>query len=89
MSNTPKKPIFSKIWVNRKGLGGGEQRSAEPRFTIHTWLRNRDVVEVLGLWEILHNPNFKRVEFDTFKKLSKRPSKGIDSNFCEKPQKIN
>lgn len=43
-------------------------RSAEPRFTIHTWLRNRDVVEFLGLWEILHNPNFKRVEFDTFKK---------------------
>ena len=29
---------------------------------------NRDVVEFLGLWEILHNPNFKRVEFDTFKK---------------------
>ena len=22
----------------------------------------------MGLWEILHNPNFKRVEFDTFKK---------------------
>ena len=43
-------------------------RSAEPRFTIHTWLRNRDVVEFLGLWEILHNPDFKRVEFDTFKK---------------------
>ena len=43
-------------------------RSAEPRFTTHTWLRNRDVVEFLGLWEILHNPNFKRVEFDTFKK---------------------
>ena len=45
-------------------------RSIEPRITIHNWLRNRDVVEYLGLWECLHNPNFKRIEFDTFKKDS-------------------
>lgn len=42
-------------------------RSADPRITIHTWLRGRDIVEFLGLWEILHNPDFKRSEFDTFK----------------------
>ena len=42
-------------------------RSADPRITIHTWLRGRDIVEFLGLWESLHNPNFKRSEFDTFK----------------------
>ena len=42
-------------------------RSAEPRITIHTWLRGRDIVEFLGLWESLHNPDFKRSEFDTFK----------------------
>ena len=27
-----------------------------------------DIVEFIGLWECLHNPNFKRTEFDTFKK---------------------
>lgn len=43
-------------------------RSSDPRITIHSWLRNRDVVDFLGLWEALHNPNFKRSEFDTFKK---------------------
>ena len=43
-------------------------RSIDPRITIHNWLRGRDVVEFLGLWEILHNPDFKRIEFDTFKK---------------------
>ncbi len=43
-------------------------RSAEPRITIHSWLRNRDIVEFIGLWECLHNPNFKRTEFDTFKR---------------------
>ena len=43
-------------------------RSSDPRITIHTWLRGRDIVEFLGLWESLHNPDFKRSEFDTFKK---------------------
>ena len=42
-------------------------RSADPRITIHIWLRGRDIVEFLGLWESLHNPDFKRSEFDTFK----------------------
>ena len=30
-------------------------------------MRNRDTIEFLGLWEILHNENFKPVEFDGFK----------------------
>ena len=43
-------------------------RSIEPRVTIHNWLRGRDIVEFLGLWESLHNPDFKRFDFDTFKR---------------------
>ena len=35
---------------------------------IRNWMRNRNTVEFLGLWETLHNPNFKPVEFDTFRK---------------------
>ena len=42
-------------------------RSTDPRITIHNWLRSRDIVVFLGLWESLHNPNFKRIDFDTFK----------------------
>ncbi len=34
---------------------------------IHNWMRNRNTLEFLGIWEQLHNPNFKGVEFDTFK----------------------
>lgn len=41
-------------------------RSIDPRVTIHNWLRGRDIVEFLGLWESLHNSNFKRIEFETF-----------------------
>jgi len=45
-------------------------RSADPRITIHSWLRGRDVVDFLGLWESLHNPDFKRYDFDTFKRYA-------------------
>jgi hypothetical protein len=35
---------------------------------IKNWLRNRNTIELLGIWECLHNPNFKPVEFDGFRK---------------------
>ena len=42
----------------------GENRSAD---VIKNWLRNRYTIEFLGTWEIIHNPNFKVVEFDHFR----------------------
>jgi len=35
---------------------------------IRNWLRNRNTIEFLGIWEQLHNPDFKPVEFDGFRK---------------------
>ena len=35
---------------------------------IRNWMRNKNTIEFLGLWEQLHNPYFKGVEFDTFLK---------------------
>jgi len=35
---------------------------------IHNWMRNRNTLEYIGIWEQIHNPDFKGVEFDTFKK---------------------
>ena len=35
---------------------------------IRNWLRNRNTIEYLGVWEQLNNPDFKPVEFDGFKK---------------------
>lgn len=40
----------------------GDSRSAD---VIKNWIRNRYTIEFLGTWEIIHNPNFKVVEFDT------------------------
>lgn len=45
-------------------------RSDEPNDVIRNWMRNRDTIEFLGLWEQLNNPNFKPVEFDGFRKAS-------------------
>lgn len=42
----------------------------DPRYPIQNWMRNKDVISYLGLWEFVNNPNFKRVEFDTFKNES-------------------
>jgi hypothetical protein len=42
-------------------------KSDEPNDVIKNWLRNRDTIEFLGLWEKLNNPNFKPVEFDGFR----------------------
>ena len=36
---------------------------------IRNWLRNRNTVEFLGIWERLNNPRFKPVEFDGFRKV--------------------
>ncbi len=35
---------------------------------IGNWMRNRNTIEFLGIWEMLYNPNFKPLEFDGFKK---------------------
>jgi hypothetical protein len=45
-------------------------------FFISDWLRNRNTIEYLGIWEHLYNPNFKPVEFDWFKKESKKAPNG-------------
>lgn len=42
-------------------------KSDDPNDTIRNWMRNKETLRFLGLWEELHNPNFKPVEFDGFK----------------------
>jgi len=36
-------------------------------YIIQNWMRNRDVIEFLGIWERLNNPDFKSIEFDGFR----------------------
>ena len=39
----------------------------DPRFVIQNWMRNRNTIEFLAVWEELHNPDFNRVQFETVK----------------------
>ena len=39
----------------------------EPKDVVKNWMRSKNTIEFLGLWEVLNNPNFKGVEFDHFK----------------------
>lgn len=57
------------------------KNSDNPRYIIQNWLRNRNTIEFLGVWETLYNPNFNRVEFDAF-----RSQAGLNS-FVMTPQK--
>ena len=43
-------------------------KSEEPNAVIANWLRNRNTIEYLGIWETLYNPSFKPLEFEGFKK---------------------
>ena len=37
-------------------------------YLISNWLRNRNTIEFLGIWEALNNPGFNPIEFDGFRK---------------------
>lgn len=39
-------------------------------YIIQNWLRNRDTIEFLGLWEKINNQNFKSIEFDGLKQIA-------------------
>jgi hypothetical protein len=42
-------------------------KSDEPFIVLNNWMRLRSTIEFIGLWEELHNPDFKPIEFDRFK----------------------
>ena len=45
----------------------GYADAEEPRLPIRDWMRNKEVISYLGLWESMNNKNFKGGEFATFK----------------------
>ena len=43
------------------------QNDEAPADVVKNWLRNKETISFLGVWEELNNENFKLVEFDQFK----------------------
>ena len=56
-------------------------KSDDPTAVIGNWMRNRNTIEYLGIWESLYNPLFKPTEFEGFKKEA-----GLNA-FTMSPQK--
>ena len=45
-----------------------QKNVVDPNGVIGNWMRNRNTVEFLGIWETLHNPDFNPLEFEGFRK---------------------
>ena len=56
-------------------------KSDDPTAVISNWMRNRNTIEYLGIWESLYNSDFNPLEFDGFRKQS-----GLNA-FTLSPQK--
>jgi hypothetical protein len=56
-------------------------KSNDPTEVIANWLRNRNTLEYLGIWESLYNPDSKPLEFEGFRKQA-----GLNA-FTLSPQK--
>ncbi|MDR3358613.1 MAG: KilA-N domain-containing protein [Desulfovibrio sp.] len=76
---------FRNIESSVGSLIGRIVASDAPDDVVKNWMRNRELIEFLGLWEQLNNPDFKPVEFDVFRKSAGRnafvlsPKKWIDA----------
>ena len=44
--------------------------SDRTNIVIQNWMRRKDTISYLGVWETLHNPNFNCIEFDAIKSTS-------------------
>lgn len=53
----------------------------EPKDVVKNWMRSRSTINFLGTWEKINNPNFKGVEFDSFR------SESGENYFVLSPQK--
>ncbi|MBO4362355.1 MAG: KilA-N domain-containing protein [Paludibacteraceae bacterium] len=55
-------------------MAGAKTDSSRAADIIKNWMRARYTIEFLGTWESIHNPDFKVVEFDHFRKQAGMPS---------------
>jgi hypothetical protein len=61
-------------YISLTDMAGAKRDEIRAADVIKNWLRNRYTIEFLGTWEMIHNPNFKVVEFDHFKMSAGLPS---------------
>lgn len=61
-------------YISLTDMANAKESASRAADIIKNWLRNRYSLEFMGTWEMIHNPNFKVVEFDHFKSQAGLPS---------------
>ena len=59
--------IDEQDYISLTDMARAKENEVRAADIIKNWLCNRYTLEFLGTWEMIHNPNFKVVEFDHFK----------------------
>ena len=63
-----------KDYISLTDMANGKQDESRAADVIKNWIRTRYTIEFLGTWEMIHNPNFKVVEFDHFRMQAGLPN---------------
>ena len=61
-------------YISLTDIANAKEAESRAADIIKNWIRNRYTIEFLGTWEMIHNLDFKVVEFDHFKKEAGLPS---------------
>ena len=61
-------------YISLTDMANAKESVSRAADIIKNWLRNRYSLEFMGTWEMIHNPNFKVVEFDHFKSQAGLPN---------------
>ncbi len=72
---------MAKKIINVQGTAVTILKQKEDDYIIQNWLRNRNTIEFLGVWEHLFNPTFKTIEFDGFKKQASTAVKRLKEQY--------
>ncbi len=63
-----------KDYISLTDMANAKESESRAADIIKNWIRNRYTIEFLGTWEMIHNPIFKVVEFDHFRRQAGLPS---------------
>lgn len=66
--------VNEKDYISLTDMANSKEGDSRAADIIKNWIRNRYTIEFLGTWELMHNPEFKVVEFDHFRMQAGLPN---------------
>ena len=76
-------------YISLTDMASAKEADTRSADVIKNWIRNRYIIEFLVTWDVIHNPNYKVVEFDHFRMSAGLPSFVLsESEWVEKTNAI-